>query len=368
MNPSAKILFPSGASRRVACPGSHKLEGQFPQDTSDYAVEGNAAHWVATQFLTKVGWSIPPVTPEGTEITNEMIEGAELYTGFIQDKILPHNRHIEERMHIETIHPDCWGAPDCWGFSTPGELHIFDYKFGRRFVEVYENWQLIEYAAGILKNINGSLDHFLKVNFHIIQPRSFHPQGQVRTWSILASNLRPYFNKLEAAEHASTQHDAPTIVSDECSMCRARHACPTLQKSALKAVDVSGSSIVHNLNPAQLSTELRTLQHAASLLDARISGLETEALLLIERGERLPHFMASRGKGRQRWIASQEKIAEMAELYGVDITTPKLITPKQAIELGLPEKSVNKLSDKPIGALKLIPIDIKTADKVFGND
>jgi hypothetical protein len=151
-------------------------------------------------------------------------------------------------------------------------------------------------------------------------------------------------------------------------MCRARHACPALQKASLNAVDVSGSSVVHNLKPAELSSELRILQHAADLLDARISGLETEALLLIERGERLPHYTGSRGRGRQRWVAPEEKVIQLGELYGVKVTNPRLVTPKQAIKSGLPEKQVNKLSETPYGALKLIPIDLKAADKVFGND
>ena len=185
-------LAPSSASRRVACPGSRSLEALYPQTPTPQTLEGEAAHWVAACTIQNSAWEIPAVSPTGVDITDEMIEGAQLYAGFVG---YYSDIRIEQPISISIIHPDCWGTPDAWRFSD-GVLNIYDYKFGHGFVEVYENWQMIEYAAGILHElgIDGLQDQHVTVAMHIIQPRSFHPDGQIRSWTVKASDLRPYFN------------------------------------------------------------------------------------------------------------------------------------------------------------------------------
>ena len=363
-------LSPSNASRRMACPGSHKLEALYPQDKSTYAIEGTAAHWVASELLRRNDWIIPSVTDVGTEITDEMIEGAQLYSGFINSRIHPASGvHIEERMDIHSIHPNCWGTPDCWVLQSPTDIDIYDYKYGRGFVEVYENWQLIEYAAGILDTlgINGILDQHMIIRMHVIQPRSFHPEGQIRTWSVRASELRPYFNILQNGEHAATHPSAKTTVSSECNHCAARHACPALQTASMASVDISTSAVPHNLSATELATELRFLEHASDLIMARISGLSAEALALIQRGERLPHYYATRSKGREKWKITTEQVIALGELYGVELSKPKVVTPKQAITEGLCDKQVRKYSETTYGELKLMALDTRKTDKMFGD-
>src|SRR5579863_10074613 len=166
-------LSPSHAPRRMACPGSYKLESQVPKDSSDYAQEGILAHKIAADILRYGEYTLSDNT--GTE---EMFEGAKLYEGFVRSTITEYPIHIEELLDISSIHPDCRGTPDAWGRRNLFELHVFDYKFGHSFVEVYENWQLIEYAAGILQKlgIDGIKDQNTFVNMHIIQPRSFLPE------------------------------------------------------------------------------------------------------------------------------------------------------------------------------------------------
>lgn len=360
------ILSPSHASRRVACPGSHQLAALCETDNSEYAQEGILAHKVAANAISGARVYIP-------EATDEMIEGAELYAGFIKSRMTnaAAKIFIEQKLHISDIHPNCWGTPDCWTLLSDIELDIYDYKFGHGFVEVYENWQLIEYAAGILQylRVDGITDQHMYVNMHVIQPRSFHPQGQIRTWRVRASDLRPYFNRLREAEHAATTPNAHCHPSPECGYCPARSMCTALSSAALRAVDISRSAIPHNLEVGQLSAELRFLEHAMESLKARISGLSAEALARITRGERLPHYYAERGKGRERWKIPAEEVIELGEMMGVELRKPAVITPKQAIALKskvLPEARIKELSETPYGELKLLPIDTRKTDKIFG--
>jgi hypothetical protein len=307
-----------------------------------------------------------PESHNGVEITDEMREGAELYVGHISGTEI----HIEEPLDISSIHPDCRGTPDCWTISG-WDIHIYDYKFGHGFVEVYENWQLIEYAAGIVQRLalTGLQDQAMTVHMHIVQPRSFHPDGQIRTWSIRASGLRGYFNILRSAEDAATGPDPVTIVSSECNYCVARHACSALATASMSAVDVSRSAVPHNLKPVELASELRFLEHAASLLAARISGLSAEALALIKRGVRLPHYQAVQGQGRERWKIPADQVIQLGEMMGVALGKPAVITPKQAIALKsdmLPADIVRQYSETPYGELKLVPLDTRKTDKIFG--
>ena len=134
----------------------------------------------------------------------------------------------------------------------------------------------------------------------------------------------------------------------------------------MAAVDISSSAIPHNLEPRQLASELRFLTHAANLLDARISGLSAEALVLLERGTRLPFYHAVRGSGRERWAKPLDAVFALGDLMGVELRKPGVITPKQAITAGIPEKQVRKISETPVGALKLVEIDQRKVDKEFG--
>lgn len=78
------ILAPSGAERWVNCTGSVELCRQFPErDDSPAAREGEAAHWVASEALSGRSVAVGALAPNGTAITAEMIEGAELYVSAI---------------------------------------------------------------------------------------------------------------------------------------------------------------------------------------------------------------------------------------------------------------------------------------------
>ena len=365
------ILAPSSAARRVACPGSRGLEAQYPEEDTDASREGHAAHWVASELLkTRKDW--PTQAPNGESITQEMHDGAAIYIKAVYD-ILKGRRldwpslHIEERVDISTIHPDCWGTPDAW-VCDGEDLFIWDYKYGHGFVEVFENWQLIEYAAGILHALAVD-DQRIFVHFYIVQPRSYHPDGAVRRWSIRASDLRAHFNILRAAEAAATGERPPLTPSPECKYCTARHACPALQRSALSAVEMSEKSTKHDLTSVQTGNELRILERAAMHLDARITGLRVQALSMIQSGQRVPWYTAAPSVGRQVWKNNGAAIVSMGSLMGYNLAKPvEAITPKQAIALGMDSEIVKSFSEIPRGAMRLIADDGTAARKIFGGE
>lgn len=367
------ILPPSSAARRVACPGSRALEALYPEDMeSQHAREGHAAHWVVSLKLN--GWLVDLTgeAPNGEPITQEMEDGAKLYRDHIFSICKnPKELHVEERIDITRIHSKMWGTPDCWWYdSKKNVLHIWDYKYGFGFVEVFENWQLISYAAGIIDAIifeSADIDMLVKVNFHIVQPRSYHKDGQIRTWISSYPNLCSYWEILRGTTVKAMQPESHCSPNPECNYCRARHACPTLQQSALTAVDVSKTNSPFDLSSHQTGAELRYLKHAAELLDARISGLSEQALAMIRRGDRVPGFKVEQSYERDRWIKPINEILALGKMFEIDIAKPiEVVTPKQAVKFGLPEQLVKKYSEKPKGALKLVETQENESRKIFG--
>lgn len=366
-------LSPSSVARRVACPGSHALEQRYPaENESEGAREGEAAHWVAATMLRRSDTTAVlagAVHANGTAITSDMIDACLTYFSAVTaDAGGLQELHIEEPLHIATIHPDVHGTPDCW-FYRANHLYIYEFKYGHGLVEVYENWQLIEYAAGILEflGITGITDEHARVTFSVIQPRAYHRDGVVRVWSVTASDLRGYFNNLRTVENEATKPNARCRPSPQCTYCTARHACEALQRSALAATDLTGGNVAWALSPAGIGSELRYLKRAAGLLDARINGLSEQALSLIKRGERVPHWRTEQSAGRERWQVSADEVISLGEMMGVKLSKPAdTITPKQAVTAGLDRALVNAYSETPPGALRLVTDDGKQARKVFG--
>lgn len=364
-------LPPSSAARRVACPGSRALEALYPNTVNlATAREGEIAHDIAARFLRE-GYTDPQAVDalraHNNEVTQEMIDGAKLYATTIHKlTLLNPTFHIEERIDISIVHPECWGTPDCW-FVENEQLFIFDYKFGHGFVEVLENWQLLEYACGIIDQLDKAAVTVTKIHFYIIQPRSYHRDGPVRTWELHRSQLPGYLHILKEAERAAMEEEAYTFPTDQCFHCRARHACDALQQFNLKTVEfIHGSSTPNELPPAALGAELRELRIAAKLLDARITGMEQEATSLIKRGAAVHGFQLEPGQSRKKWSADTTTILEMAEMMGVDIKKPlEIVTPTQALAAGLPEEVVNNLSQVQSGALKLVETNLKSFKKAL---
>lgn len=367
-------LPPSSAARRVACPGSRMLEEPFRDaEPSPAAREGTAAHEIAALYLTN--WQlaqgqkpIPTCASNGEPITKRMIEGAKVYLEAVSKAWNPRaTLHIEERVEIMSIHPECWGTPDCWFFNEEtNELHIFDYKYGHGYVEVFENWQLIEYAAGIM--VTSGL-HGIVIVFHIVQPRTPHPQGAHRTWRVGDDTLMPYFARLKVSEQEACNPRAFARVSPQCNNCLARHVCPSLRYATLETIDAVYMNTPERMTAEGVGGELRYLMRAKALLDARVEGLTQEATSLIRKGERVPYFTLAQSKGRLSWNVPIEQVLTMGELLNVDLGKPKeAITPRQAIEAGIVEELVEVYCERTRGALKLVPSDPQEVRKIFGGE
>ena len=272
-------------------------------------------------------------------------------------------------MDCPQIHADNWGTPDCWIIDRARRtIHIIDYKFGHRHVEVFENWQLINYAAGVFNavELTGIEEQAFSVHLTIIQPRSYHSDGPIRTWSLSAVDLRGYFNQLKMAAEKATVPDAKCTTGSECQDCTARHACPALQAQGYWAIEKSTDAIPFDLPAGALGRELKLVQDAIERLKSRASGMEYEVLARIKQGAAIPGWMAQQGQGREKWAMPLPEVIALGQMMGVDISKPGAVTPKQAIKAGLPAELVKQYSETPFGEIKLVPDTVSASRRIFG--
>jgi len=375
-------LRPSSAARRIACPGSYKMEQLYPQlEESEQAREGTLAHECAH---THISYSLSSGCTDFNEIntlharempdrhslwTQEMLDGAQRYFTLID--VLSGGKHfvqLEQALSIANIHSRCTGTPDCW-IVAGNILYVIDYKFGHTPVDAYENPQLLEYAAGAILHWEEYLQHprIEEVRLIIVQPRDFVTNAKTKHWNISREKAKKYFEKLREAEYLATQDDAPLRVSLLCGTCSARHACPALQKSALEKAEHVMINATRELSPTELANELRYLRHASKILDARITGLSEEALIHLKKGTRLPHLMLESMESREYWTIPTETVIDLGELYSVDLSKPGVLTPRQAIQKGVPEKIIKSISERKLGKPRLTLDDGKKAKRIFNN-
>ena len=360
------FLPPSSAASWVKCAMWPHMNARYPElGDSSQSSEGTGAHWAASEMLLGREVVVGQVAPNGVVIDNEMIDAAWLYCDDVDTA--SGQMVVEQRVAIPYVHELNWGTPDCYKWDANSlTLTVWDFKYGFGYVEVYENWQLIDYVCGITQSVSGVDDERITVDMRVVQPRSYHREGPVRKHVVKLSDLRAKFNILKNAAAAVMSPEPRAMTGKHCEYCPGRHACPELQKAALNAADIASIATPFDLPASAIGRELRYLSYARELLDARVSGLEEETLAKIRRGERVPFFTVEQSMGRLAWNCSNETVFALGHALGVDLRkAPEPLTPTQAKKL-LPEAIIEMNASRPKGEMKLIEVQELTAQKIFG--
>lgn len=369
-------LNAADAGAWVECHGQPSMAARVPRSDEDNEAKrwAHAARWIASGALTNrmtvaaylAALAGQPLTvPGGVVIDQEMIEATDVYIEHVLACYEGAELHIEEHISIPRISAVNSGIPSLWFFHR-GTLHIYQAKYGHRVAEVFENWQLINYAAGILPRLN--IDPAsVEVCFTIAQPRAPHPAGPIREWRISATELEPYFDRLISAATGATQGNPPLKPNKECGDCMARHTCAAVTAEAFAAVELAHSAVPFEISPEALGLEVTILRRAAAMLKARLSGLEVQASAMIKRGDRIPRLGLDQGWGRERWTVPAADVIAMGSLMKLDLAKPpEALTPAQSVNAGFPAEMRKALAETPRGEMKLVEVNDAKARRVFG--
>ena len=350
-------LRPSAIARIVACPGSLRMSDGAPSWIDEYGdstvrEEGNACHWVAHQNSQGIYPALGQLAPNGVAVTEEMHIGAQMYLNAVA-RVGCSDVRYEQHVQIPSVHANCSGTPDAAGvgIGTNGRPFIFigDLKFGYRIVNVWPNYQLITYAAGIAGLMGWDLAQ-CDVHLMIAQPRRWHRDGLVRSWIGSGLDVLQQVSMIgNAAQEAFSP--APRLTpGDHCDYCPGRARCSAVDKGAI----AFSFDTANDLTTEQAENELSYLLQRKELLDARISGLSAQVDHAIRNGERVAHFERVRTTARPVWTEDgAHKVRALGKMMGLPLEKePDLITPTQARKL-LPAYVVDSYAHRPQGAFKL---------------
>ncbi len=381
------FLAPSSASKWRYCAASPEAELKYPQEDTEDTLNGNAVHWVCSETLIsyKTGGNVKlssdflgKQSPEGVVIDQEMIDAADVYINEIlrvcQSRGLVQEMHVEEHVKIDRVSEYNSGTPDCWVWDArTNTVYEWDFKYGHEYVEIFENWQFIDYAIGVVDYItggNGIVDQNLNVVMIVIQPRCYKTSSNINEWKLKASDLRGYANQLKNAADLAVNGPRIFTTGSHCKYCSARHACEGAQEAAMKAIDITnkvGVTGLNELDPHSLGVELAYLQKAATSIAARLTGLELQVESSIMSGNPVPGWECKPTFSRKAWNKPILEVITMGSMFGQDLSKPGALTPKQAIDKGIDETIINVYSGSKATGFKLTKSDNNLARKVFGD-
>ena len=379
---SHSVISPSSAhvwGKPNGCTGSVLMSQCYPDDNSDAALEGNASHWVAAEVLNSYASGGNVITcnslvgttdPDGTIISDEITEGADLYVKhilqFCQDNGLLAGLRVEQPVHAPSIHELSYGTCDCYVYDPKSHaLTVYDYKFGYGIVEVYENWQLLNYAVGIVDKLAVN-DQNLTIRMVVVQPRAPHRDGPIREWSINGGKLRGYANILSANAHRALGSDATTNSGDHCKHCPARVNCDAALQAGVNLYEVSSVPVPVDMPPQSLGLQLTIVKRALRHLESINIGLEARVDNLIRSGTLVPGWKTENKQSRNKWDKPYDEIVAVGDMLGVDLRKQELITPNQAVKkLGVDATVINAYYSKPNAGTKIVPDNGNHAKQVF---
>lgn len=344
--------------------GAAVVEGEQDHTVRE---EGTAMH-EAAQFMLETGYS-PDWThaANGVELTDELLDGAQFYVNVLfahkgVDWI------VEQQLAARRIHPKCGGTPDAFGIIRNRlTIAIADLKGGFVPVDVFPNWQLIGYLAAILDTYPEWEQPGVFVEMTIIQPRAYHQDGPVRKHSAPLKSFYPYFDELKRKAEIATGEHALAVAGLQCDNCAARGTCSVAHKAGMRALEVSGEPVEHDLTVEAVDYELMRIEQAQRMLEARLTGLRAHAVHMIRNGVTLPNFAMKSGAGRLAWVdedAERSAIA-MGDLIGKNLRkSERAVTPTQAAKV-LPAEMIETYAARKRGEMKLVRFDSNAVAKAF---
>lgn len=220
----------STAHRWMACPGSVRLSAGIPKTSTWYADEGTTGHALMELCLQEecspfsfVGFELA-----GREVTFEMADNLAAAVGYCSQLQLADYFWTEKKLSLEPLDPPTpmLGYADVVAYdSRTKTLHVVDLKYGKGVVDVKNNPQLRYYAVGamVAPDMPESPETIVTT---IIQPRTAHRDGKIRSDSFGIADLRLFADKLIDAATKTTKPDAPVVKGKHCRYCPAKPICP----------------------------------------------------------------------------------------------------------------------------------------------
>jgi hypothetical protein len=350
----------SSAYRWLACPGSVSLSRGIPDKSSEYAIEGTAAHALAELALKKerdasfwVGLEI-----EGVAATEEMAEAVQVYVDHVKMTLQPDDDlRLEQRITLDKIGPPrpMFGTADCVIYRrATKELFVYDYKHGAGVpVEAIGNKQLRYYALGALLSLDRD-EPCETITAGIIQPRAQHSDGPIREEMFSAGDLLDFASELVEGVEATLKENAPLVPGGHCRFCKAAAICPAKRDQAFELAKIEFGEdllIPDRVDPRAMSIEqVANFLNVADQIEDWLRAMRSHVQSELEAGRPVPGWKLVNKRATRVW-ADTDKVTKWAAGLGLhedEVFDMKLKSPAQIEKIvgkkNLPSELVTSVS------------------------
>jgi hypothetical protein len=273
-----------------------------------------------------------------------MLDAALVYAKYISGlKRCGSRLHVEKQIDLFLYDERAFGTADAVIINYD-ELHVIDFKYGAGYaVEIKCNPQLRFYALGSLLMLSDDVQERIKtVSIGVVQPRAIHPDGIIRTEVISAQELLKWGDEvLKPAMEATKPANAPLVTGSWCRWCPALSSCPEQGKivvagAVLDFCDTPALPEPKVLTPEQISLVLANEER----VNAWFAAVRARCYEAIESGGEVPGWRFANGRKSKVWVNEADAMKALVKEFGDAAYTKKLISPAQAVKMGLRDTSI----------------------------
>jgi hypothetical protein len=353
------------------------LEEQYPDNDSEAAAEGTAAHELAEYKLRVLKGSKFQQRPTSKWDSEEMESHTDDYADHVM-ATLAHAQEtspaatllIEHRLDFSHLVPDGFGTGDAI-IIADDTMTIIDLKYGKGVeVSAEANPQMRLYALGALHQF-GMIYDIKRVKMVIFQPRL----NNTSIDEIDAQELITWGNNVVKPTAAiAMAGEGELTPGDWCQFCKHAPACPALAKQYFDVVPMADSQPTAP-DPRTLSDDqVANIVRWSGDLKKWLTAVEKHALDEANNGKQYPGLKLVEGRSVRKYT-DEEQVAQKVEALGHEPYEKKLLGITAMTKLlgkKTFDETLGEYLHKPEGKPTLVPdsdkrqaLAPKTADSFF---
>lgn len=318
------LLSASGAHRWLNCTPSALLEDAEPEDSSDAADEGTAAHALGEHKI-KRALRLRSDRPTSEYEDDAMGDYTDAYRDFVLERWEMSKQHdpsavisLEQRLDFSHWVPDGFGTGDCV-IVAGNHLTIIDFKYGAGvLVDGWDNPQMKLYALGALQAYSWMFD-IHTVDMIIYQPR----RDNISQYTLTVDDLLTWANEtVKPTADIAAKGEGEFAPGAWCQFCKLKYTCRARAEQNLEIAQWEFEPPTE-LTEEELVRAYKLLEPARAWFNDLEKYMSEQA---IDKGKAWPGLKIVAGRATRAYTDA-DKVAEAAKKAGfTDIFDRKLLT------------------------------------------